>query len=214
MHLPDIDGVQLAKQIRAEFTTQPPGFVLVTSAAERETGAAALSRLERVWLLPKPFDAAGLAEAVQVVTGTSLSVPRGTAVSASPPGGEKRVNRNQVRVLLVDDSATARLHQRTVLQSLGFSQFSEVADGAQAIAVAACEAFQLIVTDYNMPLMDGRALVSYLKQNPPTAQVPILMVTTESDSRRLDAVRQLGVVAILDKAFAVREVAPLVDRLF
>ena len=83
--------------------------------------------------------------------------------------------------MIVDDSATARIHVRTVLQGLGFSQFLEVPDGAHAIAMAARESCDLIVTDYNMPLMDGRALVSYLKQNPATAAIPIMMVTTETD---------------------------------
>ena len=51
----------------------------------------------------------------------------------------------------------------------------------------------MIVTDYNMPFMDGSGLVGYLKQNPSTASVPIIMVTTEQDPVKLDAVRQLGV---------------------
>ena len=100
-------------------------------------------------------------------------------------------------MLIVDDSSTARIHVRTVLQGLGFSQFLEVPDGAHAIAVAARESCDLIVTDYNMPLMDGRALVSYLKQNPATAAIPIVMVTTETEPRVLDPVRKLGVVAIV-----------------
>ena len=116
-------------------------------------------------------------------------------------------------MLIVDDSATARIHERRILEELGFKQFVEVGDGAYAIAVAARETFNLIVTDYNMPLMDGRALVSYLKQNPPTANIPILMVTTETDPRVLDPVRQMGVVGILDKSFPASLVEPLLARL-
>jgi two-component system chemotaxis response regulator CheY len=101
-----------------------------------------------------------------------------------------------------------------VLQGLGFSRFVEVPDGAHAIAAAAREVCQLIVTDYNMPLMDGRALVSYLKQDPATAAIPIVMVTTETDPRVLDPVRKLGVAAIFDKAFPSAEVGLLLDSLF
>jgi two-component system chemotaxis response regulator CheY len=65
-----------------------------------------------------------------------------------------------------------------------------------------------------MPLMDGRALVSYLKQNPATSEIPILMVTTETEPRVLDPVRKLGVVAIIEKAFPVAVVGPLLDSIF
>ena len=123
-------------------------------------------------------------------------------------------DRSQQRVLIADDSSTARINVRTVLQGLGFTQFLEVPDGAHAIAVAAQEKCDLIVTDYNMPLMDGRALVSYLKQNLATASIPIMMVTTETEPRVLDPVRQLGVVAIFPKAFPASDVGPLLDLLF
>ena len=116
--------------------------------------------------------------------------------------------------MIVDDSGTARIKVRSVLQELGFTQFFEVADGAQAVAMAARDSYDLIVTDYHMPLMDGRALVSYLKQNPATAGVPIIMFTTETDLQKLDAVRRLGVLDVVEKAFPPAIVGPLLDPLF
>jgi two-component system, chemotaxis family, chemotaxis protein CheY len=198
MHLSDASGIALAEQIQAEFGSESPSFILVTSESEE---AQSLSKLSRVRVLSKPFTAIQLAEAVKLATGTG-----------SPGAGP--VDRSQKRVLVVDDSSTARTHMRSVLAGLGFSQFTEVADGAHAIAVAVRETFDLVVTDYNMPLMDGRALVSYFKQNPTTASLPIVMVTTETDPAKLNAVRQLGVVAILDKSFSPTVVGPLLDELF
>ena len=87
-------------------------------------------------------------------------------------------------------------------------------DEEHAIVVADREICHVIVTDYNMPLMDGRALVSYMKQHPATAAIPIVMVTTETDPQRLESVRQLGVVAIIEKAFPASIVGPLLDSLF
>ena len=116
-------------------------------------------------------------------------------------------------MLIVDDSAAARLHVRSVLAGLGLAQFVEAADGAEAVAVLARQAFDLIVTDYNMPYMDGRGLVGYLKQNPATASVPIIMVTTEDDPAKLDAVRRLGVAAVCDKSFRPEAVRQIVDKL-
>ena len=116
--------------------------------------------------------------------------------------------------MFVDDSTVCRIHEKRVLEGLGFRVFSEAADGANAIAAATREPFDLIVTDYNMPLMDGFALVSYLKQTPATEKVPIVMVTTETAPAVLDPVRALGVAAVFDKSFNSEDVKALMDRLF
>lgn len=207
MHLADMTGIELASKIRADFPRPAPGFVLITSESEGiNTGK--LSQLNRVVLLAKPFTAEQLAASLQLVTGQSVS-----SMTMSESTIPKK-DRSRLRVLVVDDSGTARMNERMILSSLGFTQISEATDGAQAIAAATRENFDLIVTDYNMPLLDGHALVSYLKQTPSTASVPIVMVTTETDSKILDPVRQLGVAAIFPKAFPKEEVGALVDRLF
>lgn len=215
MYLPDLSGVELAQRIRREIQVDAPGFLLVTSEAQCPE-AAALSELNRVLLLLKPFSAEQMVQGLEQVTGASQTLPPPATATASGSGralGGQRP-RCELRVLLADDSSTARLHVRGVLQGLGFTQFIEVPDGAQAIAVAAREKCDLIVTDYNMPLMDGRALVSYLKQNPETSAIPIIMVTTEHESRVLDPVRKLGVVAIFEKSFPATAVGPVMDSLF
>jgi two-component system chemotaxis response regulator CheY len=92
------------------------------------------------------------------------------------------------------------------------AQFTEAADGAQAVAAVAREAFDMIVTDYNMPYLSGRDLIAYLKQNQATATVPIIMVTTEKDPVKLAVVRQMG-VAVCDKTFRPEEVRGIIDPL-
>jgi two-component system chemotaxis response regulator CheY len=124
---------------------------------------------------------------------------------------EKR--RSQLRALIVDDSAAARVYVRKVLTGLGLSQFVEAADGAEAVAAVAGGTFNLIVTDYNMPNMDGRGLVSYLKQHAATASIPIIMVTTEDNPGKLEAVRRLGVAAICDKNFPAHVVQQVIEQL-
>lgn len=201
MHLPDIKGVSLAEQIRAEIKADAPGFVLITSEAD-DHASGELSKLNRVQTLVKPFTAEQLVATLNQVTWSTVSA------------GKSKRDRGQLRVLIVDDSSTARMRVRAVLQELGFQQFLEDPDGAHAIVTAARESCDLIVTDYNMPLMDGRALVSYLKQNPATSTIPIVMVTTETEPRVLDPVRKLGVVAVIEKAFPAAVVGPLLDSLF
>jgi serine/threonine protein kinase len=221
LHLSDTTGVELAKRIREEFKDSLPGIVLISSEADGNDPSS-LSRLDRVVVLPKPFSPEQLVQSLSVVTGKSIAV-KATAVSAAGIAGlpgsrlaapKPKSDRSALRVLIVDDSGVARTNEKAILAGLGFAHFSEAADGAQAIASATRDPFDLIVTDYNMPLMDGRALVSYLKQTPSTAEIPIVMVTTETSATLLDEVRKLGVVAIFDKTFAAAAVKPVLDKLF
>jgi two-component system chemotaxis response regulator CheY len=197
LYLADMNGVQLAQQIRQDNRAGAPGFILISSESE-SAEAGSLSQCGRAHHLRKPFTPEDLATALKLV-------------SAGPPAAA--ADRSKLRVLVVDDSTPARMHVRSVLQGLGLTQFAEAADGAQAVAAIARENFDLIVTDYNMPFLDGRALIAYLKQNPATAALPVIMVTTEQDPAKLEAVRRLGVAAVCDKSFPADAVRGVLDRL-
>jgi serine/threonine protein kinase len=194
MHLPDMTGVDLARQLRAEIAGEgAPGFVLISSEDE-QSEAGNLTGYGSAVLLHKPFQPEELAEAIRMVT----PAPSGLG---------------SFRVLIADDSSAARAHIKSVLRGFGMNRFLEASDGAQAVAAAARESFDLVVTDYNMPFMDGHSLVAYLKQNPSTASVPIIMVTTEDDPAKLEAVRQLGVTAVCDKRFRPEDVGAVLKTL-
>jgi serine/threonine protein kinase len=205
MHLEDMTGIQLVRMMRAQESSSPLGFVLITSQTDAEK-ANLTSEAAPAVLLPKPFDLDQLAQALAAATG-----------GPSPVSGERTGNRadpeamGRLRVLIVDDSAPARVHIRAVLKELCLTQFVEAADGARAVAALASEKFDLIVTDYNMPFMDGGGLVAYLKQNPATASVPIIMVTTEMDPAKLEPVRKLG-VTLCDKSFQRDAVRKILDQ--
>jgi CheY-like chemotaxis protein/tRNA A-37 threonylcarbamoyl transferase component Bud32 len=213
-HLADTSGVDLAGLMHAEMGATAPGFVLVSSEDDGSK-AGAMSRLARTVVLLKPFTPEQLVLSLSLVTGKTLAVKAADSSLAGVPS-LKPVKRDRaaLKVLIVDDSTVCRVYEKQVLEQLGFRTFSEASDGANAIAAATREPFDLIVTDYNMPLMDGFALVSYLKQTPATAQVPIVMVTTETDATVLDPVRALGVAAVFDKSFNPEDVKALMDRLF
>jgi len=213
-HLSDTSGVDLAGLMHAELAAAAPGFVLVSSEDDG-TKAGALSRLARAVVLLKPFTPEQLVLALNLATGKKLIAKSPDSSLAGVPSLKPlKRDRSTLKVLVVDDSTVCRIHEKQVLEQLGFRNFAEAADGANAIAAATREPFDLIVTDYNMPLMDGLALVSYLKQNATTAKVPIVMVTTETEPAVLDPVRKLGVAAVFEKSFPMEEVKALMDRLF
>jgi serine/threonine protein kinase/DNA-binding NarL/FixJ family response regulator len=213
-HLADMTGTQLAEKIHGELHPAAPGFILISSEAE-SAEAGSLSKCGKAVVLKKPFTQEHLVDALRLVFPELAPGPQATQVGISPGQQDRSAGRSrgQLRTLIVDDSAAARVHVRNVLTKQGLSQFAEAADGADAVAAVAVGKFDLIITDYNMPHMDGRGLVGYLKQNPATANIPIIMVTTEDDPGKLEAVRRLGVAAVCDKSFPAQVVEKVIEQL-
>ena len=201
MHLADITGVELAQKVREESQGRAPGFVLISSEAELSQ-VGSLSKCGRLFVLEKPFTLDKLAETLKLVSAKQSEVNRASELLG-----------RGLRVLIVDDSAAARIYERDVLKSFGVTDVVEASDGAKAVAAVVGQAFDLIVTDYNMPYMDGLGLVGYLKQNPNTASIPIIMVTTEQDPSKLERVRQLGVAAVCDKSFPAWVVQDVLEQM-
>jgi serine/threonine protein kinase len=212
MHLADMTGMQLAQQMRAEPLLSAVGFVLITSQDDAQE-ANLLSQAGDVIRLHKPFDQERLGLALTAATG---SLPCARSPAAPLAGGEGSVRGDapgSLRVLIVDDSAAARSHVRSVLARLGLRRIAEAADGAEAVTLLGQEAFDLVVTDYHMPRLDGRGLIDFIRHRSSSPSVPVIMVTTETDPGKLAAVRQLGVSAITDKSFNADVVRGVLARL-
>jgi two-component system chemotaxis response regulator CheY len=206
MHLSDMTGVQLAQKMRAEEALASTGFVLITSQADVQE-ANLLSQASNVVRLPKPFDQDQLAQALSVAM---ASPPQELESRLQPAKAGTPIH---LRVLVVDDSAAARVHIRSVLAGLGLRQITEAADGAEALTLLGRDTFDLVVTDYNMPYLDGRGLIDFIRHRSSVPSVPIIVVTTETDPAKLEAVRQLGVAAICDKSFQPEVVRGVLERL-
>jgi two-component system chemotaxis response regulator CheY len=100
-----------------------------------------------------------------------------------------------------------------MLERLGIEQIREAENGTQAIGTIETEFFDLIVTDYNMPEMDGDQLSQFIRRQSAQPGVPVLMVTSETDQGRLAGVSQRGVSAIFDKPFTVDNLRATIERL-
>lgn len=106
-----------------------------------------------------------------------------------------------MHLLLVDDSGTMRAIQRRCFVKLGIpeSNIVEAADGQAALLQFNARDFDIVVTDWNMPIMDGLTLVKEIrKQN---KEVPIIMVTTEMEKARVVMAIHEGVSDYLLKPF-------------
>ena len=203
LYLPDMTGTDLIYGIRQHPSHSQIPFLLISS----ETDPRNLEQVRQagtVAILPKPFSKMQLQRAIQ----NTLDFLN--AEDEREDLGELKLT--DQKVLIADDSKVSRKHVRAVLERIGFENFVEAVDGKEAIKHLGETLFDLVVTDYNMPNVDGLALVDFIRTKSIQASVPILMVSSEQDQGRLAAVMDAGVSAICDKPFETRLVRSLIKQ--
>jgi len=203
LYLPDMTGTELVISMRSDPDLESVAFILISS----ETRPQALDPVRQsgvCGILPKPFSQAQLSTALS----TTLDY-----LHTDESLANESVDLESLKVLLVDDSSSARKFSRRVLENLGITNFVEAENGVDAIAKLAETMFDLVVTDYNMPEMDGRALVEYIRTQSWQNSVPILMVTSERDEGRLAGVEDAGVSGICDKPFEPSVIKRLLEKI-
>ena len=129
-------------------------------------------------------------------------------------GGESEVPMSK-RILTIDDSKTMRDMLMLTLQDSGFEVIQAV-DGQDGIDVLAREKnVDVIITDINMPKMDGYGVLEHVRKNPAYDATPILVLTTESDTEKKERARGLGATGFIVKPFnpislveVIRKVSP------
>jgi len=202
LYLPDMTGTDLVHRMRENEETSDMGFILISS----ETRFRYLDPIRQagvIAILPKPFDA----DELKLAMANTLNFIDPAAMTL------ENFSPEDMHVLVVDDSSLARKHIKRVLGSIGIEQFTEAEDGLEATKILEDHYFDLVVTDYNMPNMDGQELVDHIRKNSSQASVPVLMVTSEDNDNRLAAVQKAGVSAICDKPFAADTVKELIQQI-
>ena len=106
-----------------------------------------------------------------------------------------------MKALVVDDSRSMRAILSKQLKELGF-QVAEAPGGVEALRILNEQgAFDLVLLDWNMPEMDGRTLLEKLRAEPEFAELPIMMVTTESEMEQVEVALEAGASEYLMKPF-------------
>ena len=103
-------------------------------------------------------------------------------------------------ILTVDYSASLRMAIRIALTGAGYA-VTEAGDGVEGLAKAAATRFDMIVTDLNMPNMDGLTMIRELRSQPAQAGIPIIFLTTESDADMKAQAKAAGATGWLVKPF-------------
>lgn len=106
-----------------------------------------------------------------------------------------------MNILVVDDSSTMRRILKMTLTRCGYTRVTEASDGVEAAAKCEAEVFDCILTDWNMPNMDGMQFIKRVRQLPAYASTPIIMVTTEGAKDDVIEALTNGATAYIVKPF-------------
>jgi len=120
----------------------------------------------------------------------------------------------KMKFLVVDDFSTMRRIVRNLLKELGFTNVDEAEDGAVALQKLEAGGFDFVVTDWNMPNMDGLTLLQRIRQSPQLRHLPVLMVTAEAKKENIIAAAQAGASGYVVKPFTAATLAEKLQKIF
>ncbi len=111
-------------------------------------------------------------------------------------------------ILIVDDSKPMRAVIKKVVRASGIDlgRLHEAGSGREALDVLEHEWLDLVLTDYNMPDMNGLELLEAMKQNELFSGIPVIMVTTERSEARVETFKRTGVSAYIQKPFTPEQI--------
>ncbi|MGA0605882.1 response regulator [Phenylobacterium sp. VNQ135] len=117
-------------------------------------------------------------------------------------------------VLVVDDQQTMRSLVRTGLQELGFRDIKEAPDGEAGLRVMLTSKVHLVISDYNMPKLDGLGLLRAVRGHEPIRTTPYIMLTGRADRELVQRAVQFGVNNYLVKPFTVGTLKEKIEAVF
>ena len=123
-------------------------------------------------------------------------------------------DRTSLKFLVVDDFSTMRRIVRNLLKELGFTNVDEAEDGAVALAKLREGGFEFVVSDWNMPNMDGLTLLQNVRADPKLKALPFLMVTAEAKKENIIAAAQAGASGYVVKPFTAATLQEKLEKIF
>jgi two-component system chemotaxis response regulator CheY len=120
----------------------------------------------------------------------------------------------KTRFLVVDDFSTMRRIVRNLLKELGYSNVDEAEDGAGALAKLRSEQFDFVISDWNMPVMDGLTMLQNIRADAALSKIPVLMVTAEAKKENIVAAAQAGANGYVVKPFTAATLDEKLSKIF
>ena len=116
------------------------------------------------------------------------------------------------KILIVDDSASVRMVARIALREKGY-EVIEASNGREGLEKLAADRVNLVISDVNMPQMDGISFLKELKSKPGSKFVPVIMLTTEAGQDKMQEGRAAGAKAWITKPFQPTTLIDAVSKL-
>ncbi|REG83274.1 response regulator [Marinomonas pollencensis] len=202
MYLPDGTANELIDAIRNNEKTEDQCFMLVSSESN-ENNLGHLRQAGVLAILPKPFNNKDLTRAIY--SALDFIIEDEINLDLFDP--------RRLEVLVVDDSLMSQKYVSRTLNSMGIEQIQLAENGQEAIDMLYTGDFDLIITDYNMPEMDGRELARAVRHSSELAHIPILMVSSNAGDSKLANITQEGVDAICGKPFEPKVIRQLLTQI-
>ena len=108
-----------------------------------------------------------------------------------------------MKVLIVDDSTTIRMILNGLLKKLGLTDVVEASDGRAAAEILSKNEIGLLLLDIHMPNTDGLHFLETLKNHPTRANIPVIIVSSDTDPAQIESARTLGAHAYIRKPFRI-----------
>jgi two-component system chemotaxis response regulator CheY len=118
------------------------------------------------------------------------------------------------KFLVVDDFSTMRRIVRNLLKELGYTNVDEAEDGVQGLQKLRSDTFDFVVSDWNMPNMDGLTMLQEIRKDPALAKLPVLMVTAEAKKENIVAAAQAGANGYVVKPFTAATLDEKLGKIF
>jgi len=119
-----------------------------------------------------------------------------------------------IKILVVDDFPTMRRIVRNLLKELDFVNVDEAEDGAAGLLKLKGGNFGFVVSDWNMPNMDGLTMLQSIRADPTMAKLPVLMVTAEAKKENIIAAAQAGANGYVVKPFTAATLEEKITKIF
>ena len=123
-------------------------------------------------------------------------------------------DQSKIKFLVVDDFSTMRRIVRNLLKELGYTNADEAEDGAVALQKLQGGDFDFIITDWNMPNMDGLQLLQAVRANAALKHLPVLMITAEAKKENIIAAAQSGASGYIVKPFTAATLNEKLVKIF
>lgn len=120
----------------------------------------------------------------------------------------------KMSILIVDDSGTMRGIFKQMLSAAGFDNFSTAEDGLAAIEVLKKQGADLILSDWNMPRMDGLEFLKWVKGNDQFKNIPVIMATAQGDKSQQELARSKGSSGHITKPFSSEQIKEIIEEVF